>query len=127
MDVQCLASKYIAHVGHASIPPIAGKAWQARFAGQKLLHCGLLEVALLGDEPVQPAQKCIHIAQRRRDGALFREWWEVDFHAIEPVCGHALRSMSGFRRYAEKHRLMGREPPEQILTINVISKDERLD
>ncbi len=40
-------------------------------AGEELLHGGLFEVALLGDEPVQPAQQPIHIAQRRRDGALF--------------------------------------------------------
>ena len=43
-------------------------------AGEELLHGGLFEVALLGDEPVQPAQQRIHIAQRRRDGALFGEW-----------------------------------------------------
>ena len=44
---------------------------KAGLAGEELLHGGLLEVALLGDEPVQPVQQRIHVAQRRRDGALF--------------------------------------------------------
>ncbi len=47
-------------------------------AGEELLHGGLFEVALLGDEPVQPAQQPIHIAQRRCDGALFGERWKGD-------------------------------------------------
>ena len=47
------------------------EAGEAGLAGEELLHGGLFEVALLGDEPVQPAQQRIHIAQRRRDGALF--------------------------------------------------------
>ena len=51
--------------------PLAVKAGEPGLAGQELLHGGLLEVALLGDEPIQSAQQCIHIAQRRRDGALF--------------------------------------------------------
>ena len=42
-------------------------------AGEELLHGGLFEVALLGDEPIQPAQQRIHITQRFRDGALFGE------------------------------------------------------
>ena len=40
-------------------------------AGEELLHGGLFEVALLGDELVQRAEQRIHIAQRPRDGALF--------------------------------------------------------
>ena len=44
-------------------------------AGEELLHGGLFEVALLGDEPVQRPQQPIHIAQRRRDGALLGERW----------------------------------------------------
>ena len=51
--------------------PLPVEAREAGLAGEELLHGGLLEVALLGDEPVQPAQQRIHIAQRRRDGALF--------------------------------------------------------
>src|SRR5436190_756865 len=43
---------------------------EASLAGEELPHGGLLEVALLGDEPVQPTQERIHITQRRRDGAL---------------------------------------------------------
>ena len=45
-------------------------------AGEELLHGGLFEVALLGDELVQPAEQRIHIPQRLRDGALFGEGWE---------------------------------------------------
>ena len=51
--------------------PLPAEAGEACLAGQELLHGGLFEVALLGDEPIQPAQQRIHIAQRRRDGALF--------------------------------------------------------
>ena len=47
------------------------EAGEAGLAGEELLHGGLLEVALLGDEPSQPLQQRIHIAQGRRDGALF--------------------------------------------------------
>ena len=44
--------------------PLAVEAGEAGLAGEELLHGGLFEVALLGDEPVQPAQQPIHIAQR---------------------------------------------------------------
>ncbi|MCG3776436.1 MAG: hypothetical protein JW395_3295 [Nitrospira sp.] len=54
------------------------EAGEAGLAREELLHGGLFEVALLGDEPVQRAQQRIHIAQRLRDGALFGEWWESD-------------------------------------------------
>jgi hypothetical protein len=53
------------------------EAGEAGLAGEELLHGGLFEVALLGDEPVQPAQQPIHIAQRLCNGALFgrrRKW-----------------------------------------------------
>ena len=53
--------------------PLPAEARQAGLAGEELLHGGLFEVALLGDEPVQRADQRIHIAQRRRDGALFGE------------------------------------------------------
>ena len=53
--------------------PLAVKAGEAGLAGEELLHGGLFEVALLGDEPVQRSQQRIHIAQRLRDGALFGE------------------------------------------------------
>ena len=56
--------------------PLAVEAGEAGLAGEELLHGGLFEVALLGDELVQPAQQRIHIAQRRRDGALFGERWK---------------------------------------------------
>ena len=54
-------------------PPTPVEAGEAGLAGQELLHGGLFEVALLGDEPIQSVQQRIHIAQRRRDGALFGE------------------------------------------------------
>ena len=38
---------------------------------QELLHGGLFEVALLGDEAVQPGQQSINIAERSCDHALF--------------------------------------------------------
>jgi len=60
--------------------PLATEALVAGLAGEELLHGGLFEVAILGDEPVQPVQQPIHIAQRRCDSALFgksgrqRDW-----------------------------------------------------
>ena len=55
--------------------PRAVEAGEAGLAGEELLHGGLFEVALLGDEPVQRGQQPIHIAQRLCDGALFGERW----------------------------------------------------
>ena len=51
--------------------PLAVEAGETGLAGEELLHGGLLDVALLGDEPVQLAQQSIHIAQRLRNGTLF--------------------------------------------------------
>lgn len=50
--------------------PLPAEAGESRPAGEELLHDGQLEFALLGDEPVKPAQQRIHVAQRRRDGTL---------------------------------------------------------
>ena len=50
--------------------PLALETGEAGLAGEELLHGGLFEVALLGDEPVQPTQQRIHIAQRHCDSAL---------------------------------------------------------
>ena len=61
--------------------PLPVEAGEAGLAGEELLHGGLLEVALLGDEPIQPAQQRIHIAQRRRDGALFGLGWNGNSYA----------------------------------------------
>jgi hypothetical protein len=47
-------------------------------AGEELLHGGLFDVSLLGDEPVQPAQQPIHIAQRRCDSSLFGFGWPCE-------------------------------------------------
>ena len=38
------------------------------------MHSSLFEIPLLGDEPIQPVQQRIHIAQHRRDGTLFVVW-----------------------------------------------------
>ena len=67
-----------AHRNVSNIPqplhlPLAVEAGEACLAGEELLHGGLFEVALLGDELVQRADQRIHIAQRPRDGALFGE------------------------------------------------------
>ena len=42
------------------------EAGEPGFAGQELLHRGLFEVALLGDEPVQARDPLIRIGKRRR-------------------------------------------------------------
>ena len=65
---------------HLPLPVESGKAG---LAGEELLHGGLLEVALLGDEPFQAVQQCIHIAQCGCDGALFGERRTRDRNADE--------------------------------------------
>ena len=47
------------------------KPRQSGLAGEELLHGGLFEVALLGDELVEYGDQGIHIRQRGGDGALF--------------------------------------------------------
>ena len=59
--------------------PIALEPRQAGLAGEELLHGGLLDGPLLGDQLLQRADQCIHIGQRSRDGALFGSWREGDF------------------------------------------------
>ena len=71
---EAVAAPRIAPISEPLHLPLAVEAGEAGLAGEELLHGGLFEVALLGDEPVQPAQQRIHIAQRRRDGALFSEF-----------------------------------------------------
>ena len=61
--------------------PLAVEAGEAGLAGKELLHGGLFEVALLGDEPVQRGQQSIRIAQRLCDGTLFRNRWDLEFQA----------------------------------------------
>ena len=63
---------------HRHIPkplhlPLPAKPRQAGLAGEELLHGGLFEVALLGDELVELGEQGIHIRQRGGDGALFGE------------------------------------------------------
>ena len=58
--------------------PRPAKPRQAGLAGEELLHGGLFEVALLGDELVELGEQGIHIRQRGGDGALFGEWWNAE-------------------------------------------------
>lgn len=62
-----------AYLAQCFFGPVAEETGEAGLGGEELLHGGLFEVALLGDQPVQPAQQPIHIAQRLRDGALLGE------------------------------------------------------
>ena len=71
----------LTHISQPLHLPLAMEAGEAGLAGEELLHGGLLEVTLLGDEPVQSTQQPIHIAQRLRDGALFREGWKSQRHS----------------------------------------------
>ena len=57
------------HPQAASVPLAAGA--EAGLAGEELLHGGLLEVALLGDEPVERGDERVDIRERGDDGALF--------------------------------------------------------
>ena len=52
--------------------PLPAEPRQAGLAGEELLHGGLFEVALLGDEPVQRAEQRIHIATAPRRWRVVR-------------------------------------------------------
>ena len=57
--------------------PLAVEAGEAGLAGEELLHGGLFEVALLGDELVHLGEQGINIRQGGGDGALLslgRKW-----------------------------------------------------
>ncbi len=58
--------------------PLPTKPRQAGLAGEKLLHGGLFEVALLGDELVELGNQGIDIGESCGDGALFGEGWKWD-------------------------------------------------
>src|SRR5271166_1086883 len=68
-------AKQIKQLSESIGTPLAGEAGEALVAGEELLHGGLLEVALLGDELGQRAQQRVDIPQRLRDGALFGKGW----------------------------------------------------
>ena len=53
--------------------PLIRESREPYFACEELLHGGLLKVALLGDEAVQPGQQRINVAKRGGDSALFGE------------------------------------------------------
>src|SRR5258708_7843132 len=59
------------------------EAGEAGLAGEEVLHGGLFEVALLGDEPIETAQQRIRIAQRSRYRALFDVQRERNIQRIE--------------------------------------------
>ena len=58
--------------------PLPTEPRQAGFAGEELLHRGLLDVALLGDQRIERGDQRIHIAQRGRNRALFRKGREQE-------------------------------------------------
>ena len=70
-------------------------------AGEELLHGGLFEVALLGDEPIQPAQQRIHIAQCRGDGALLCWRWKRNLYFLNQSCVEVWLAISGSDDFSE--------------------------
>ena len=50
--------------------PLPAEARQAGLAGEELLHGGLLDGPLLGDQRLQRPEQPVHIRQRLGDGAL---------------------------------------------------------
>jgi hypothetical protein len=49
----------------------------APLAREQLLHGSLLDVALLGDEPIQRGDEGVHIDEGGGDGVLFfNAWWQ---------------------------------------------------
>ena len=85
-----------------TLPLHRGSPGRRVWPGQELLHGGLLEVALLSEisRSSPPIQQCIHIAQRRRNGALFEhrsaEWGRASWsHPVATELRHAPRRTSG--------------------------------
>ena len=71
MRVNSIASE-VAYFAKFPCDPRTRKPRQPGLAGEELLHGGLFEVALLGQHGIQRPQQRIHIPQRLRDGALFK-------------------------------------------------------
>ncbi len=66
--------------------PIPAKPRQTGLAGKELLHGGLLDGPLLGDQLLQRPEQLIPIRQRLGDGALFGKWWsESDFRTSKLI------------------------------------------
>ncbi len=65
-------------VAQSFCPPLPVDPRQAGFAGEELLHGGLLDRPLLGDQRIQRPEQPIDIRQRLGDGALLDErgYWE---------------------------------------------------
>ena len=51
--------------------PLAGEARQAGLAGEELLHGGLFDGALFGDQAVEGFDQRVRVRQGGGDGALF--------------------------------------------------------
>src|SRR5450759_3495704 len=66
--------------------PLAVKAGKTPMTGEELLHGGLFEVALLGDEPVQRTDQGVDVVQCFSDGFLFDRFRRPrQLQAVEPT------------------------------------------
>src|SRR5690606_17139933 len=56
--------------------PLPIKPRQPRLASEQLLHRGLLDVALLGDEAVELGEQRVDVREGGGDGALLLQRWQ---------------------------------------------------
>ena len=75
------------HAGITKSPrfPVAVEARQANLASKKLLHCGLLDCVLLGDQRLQSYEQPIHVRQRLHNGMLLGRKWKPYFYCSNIV------------------------------------------
>src|SRR5687768_7278992 len=77
------AAKPSSEIAEYNAFPLPLKPGQADLAGEELLHRGLLEVALLGDEPVERGDECVDTGERGGDGTLLNYGRNLDLEASE--------------------------------------------
>lgn len=79
-----LQERYI--LSKSNSRPLVIKPRQASPAGEELLHGGLLEVALLGDQAVQAVEQRIHVAEGFCDCLLLVFiYWPWELQILEPL------------------------------------------
>ena len=67
------------HASECGQSPLPTEPRQAGLAGEELLHRGLFDVALLGDQPLQPGDQGIDVGEGGGNGALFSLFiWKRD-------------------------------------------------
>ena len=68
ISARCCSRYYVSKFIYSPRLPLSAKSRQTSLAGKELLHGGLLDGPLLGDQLLQRPEQFIHIRQRLGDG-----------------------------------------------------------